>query len=98
MVATNTVDNRVYVIEHRLYNSTTKQLENVVCRLCSTREKAIEWCRQNLDFDRKEKTSPWWFYIYAEVVDEDAFSSSNVVIVGWDGKILNDVPIRGYDE
>lgn len=90
--------NTVFVIEHRQIDIQSGSVENVLAHISSTKEKAIEWCKNNLNYEEKHKTHPWWFYVSEENVDSDLVSDfPDFTIMGWNGEELSAQPWDGYD-
>lgn len=89
----------VWIVEHRIRDLLKDTEEIVVMHVASTQEKAVAWCRRNLDADEKRPDRPWWYSITSETVDADELIEENhLQFVLWDGTVSDEQPIDGYDK
>lgn len=81
--------NKVYVIEHRIY--VKGNFENVLAHVSSSREMAVQWCRDNLNYEEKDENSPWFFFISCEIVDDNnLFSNEDSLLIDWNGNVVEE--------
>jgi hypothetical protein len=53
-----------------LRNDTDDGVENVIMHVSSTKEKSIQWCKDNIAMLLRETTEHVWFSVFPEMVDE----------------------------
>ena len=73
--------------------------ESVQCHVASTEDKAVAWCRANLDMGEKDSRKPWWFAITRDVVDDPSWleADNRLQFVYWDGTRGDYQPCGGYE-
>jgi hypothetical protein len=89
----------IWIVEHRVLAG-KKELTWEIAHIGSSFEKAIEWCKNNLNYDSKREKSPWWFYIAKMNVDNNELMDDveSPVLLSWDGEVLKEVPSSAISE
>lgn len=83
----------VWIIEFRdEYNPKTGDFENVVAHVSSTKKKAVDWVRENLDYSGGELG---WWAVYREVVDaeNDFLTKTELFFMTLEGVITDVQPL-----
>lgn len=80
---------RIYIVEIREKNGD----EATLIHLASSKEKAIEYCKENPDCARRDEL--WWWAVYVEELDNPEFAEDNeLFFLDWDGNFLENQPIK----
>lgn len=79
----------VYNIESRTRASEDFD-EIIPAHTASSKELAIAWCKEHLDWLEEESTRPWCFVIVEEEVDCPNLAPIGITWISWDGEVLKD--------
>ena len=86
----------VYLVEMRQRDSDlSRNFFSTVSFVGSSKEKAVEFCRDNQDYEEHNEEYVWWWAISREVVDcENTVTSSRIVrFLDWYGNEIKEQPI-----
>ena len=87
------LQNIVFVVEHRQRISTYMgesalfSYRAELAFIASTLEKAVAWCRKNIDYAPHSLERTWDFAIRKRELDTDLVGGGLVMVLDWDGEV-----------
>lgn len=83
----------VFVVEHRQHLSALPGSSSLfsyraeLVYIASTIEKAVEWCRRNVEYAPHSLDRPWDFAVRKRELDGDLVGGGLVMVLDWDGEV-----------
>ena len=83
----------VYVVEHRQHmsayagESALFSYRAELAFIASTLEKAVAWCRRNVDYAPHSMEKTWDFAVRKRELDTDLIGGGLVMVLDWDGEV-----------